>query len=165
MCYTGRKRSVKMDDMMRKDLDRLVEILREEWGDDLVSVVLFGSQVTGNARDESDIDVLIVRDGFPAGRLTRRREFDALSVRIPPLHRTLSTVLLRPAEAAVTKPFYLDMTIASELLYDKDGFFAGVLARLKRRMDELGTRRAYDVTGAPYWVLKPDAKFGEEIVL
>jgi len=37
-----------------------------------------------------------------------------------------------------------------------------VLARLKRRLDELGARRVW-MGRKWYWVLKPDAKFGEVI--
>ena len=46
------------------------EQLREVLGDDLDSVVLFGSQARGDAADDSDIDVLcIMKDPFDYGEL------------------------------------------------------------------------------------------------
>lgn len=42
-------------------------------GDALVSVVLFGSVARGEAREESDIDVLVIADGFPRSLRERRQ--------------------------------------------------------------------------------------------
>jgi hypothetical protein len=50
------------------------------------------------------------------------------------------------------------------ILYDKDGFFAGVLERLRRRMQELGSKKIY-IGDKWYWDLKPDSKPGEVIEL
>lgn len=151
---------------MKQALGRFVDLLCEEWQESLVSVVLFGSQARGAATAESDIDLLIVRRGFSRNRLERRREMHGIIRRLPADFRDrLSLVLLTPEEAADTKPFYLDMLFSCEILFDRDGFFQGVLAGLKRRLAELNSRRVVDVDGNPYWILKPDARLGEEIVL
>ena len=42
----------------RADLDRDVDLLTSRFGIDLVSVVLSGSRARGEARPESDVDVL-----------------------------------------------------------------------------------------------------------
>jgi predicted nucleotidyltransferase len=151
---------------LRRELDDFVRVLREFWGDDLVAVVLFGSQAAGTARADSDVDVLVVSRNFPASRLARRDLLrPALDRAAPGLRDRLSTILLTPSEAATTKPFYLDMTLHSEVLFDRDGFFVSVLTRLNERLRELGSRRVFDPDGYPYWILKPDARIGEEIVL
>ncbi|MEW6686586.1 MAG: hypothetical protein AB1393_10335 [Candidatus Edwardsbacteria bacterium] len=77
----------------------------------------------------------------------------------------VSTVLLTPEEAEETKPFYLDMTINSEIIFDRNDFFKNILKRVKKRLKELGAERKLDAEGDPYWILKRNAKPGEEIVL
>ena len=54
--------------------------------------------------------------------------------------------------------------LVSVVLFDRDGFFAGYLAGLRQRMRELGSRRVRS-HGGYYWLLKPDLKPGEEVVL
>jgi len=45
---------------------KLVERLKEEFGDNLVSVVLYGSVARGDYRPDSDIDLLLVLRGAPS---------------------------------------------------------------------------------------------------
>lgn len=46
------------------------------------------------------------------------------------------------------------------ILYDKEGFFAGILEKLRQRLFSLGSRRL--VQGSVrYWDLKPDLRPGE----
>jgi len=44
-------------------LEKLVECLKKNF--DLVSAVVFGSVARGNAKKDSDIDILIVADNLP----------------------------------------------------------------------------------------------------
>ncbi|MEM2732979.1 MAG: nucleotidyltransferase domain-containing protein, partial [Nitrososphaerota archaeon] len=54
----------------------MITALRRKLGEDLVSVVLFGSFARGDASRESDIDLLIVGDNLPQSRFDRIRLFD-----------------------------------------------------------------------------------------
>lgn len=63
-----------LDERERAVLDRFVRALRDEYGDDLDAVWLYGSRARGERRhDESDIDVLVItrsdRDDEPLIRL------------------------------------------------------------------------------------------------
>ena len=48
-----------------------------------------------------------------------------------------------PEEAREHSPLYLDMVEDGRVLFDRDGFFASVLERMRVRMRELGSRRVF----------------------
>ncbi|HXH84415.1 MAG TPA: nucleotidyltransferase domain-containing protein [Candidatus Tectomicrobia bacterium] len=153
-------------DSLRADLRRYVESLAVHAGADLVSVVLFGSRARGEARPESDIDLLVVVRGLPRSRFERYRPFRDLARQVSDeLAAALSLILATPEEAARVKPYYLGMLSGHEILVDRDGFFAGVLDRLRRRLAQLGSRRYVDPDGYEYWDLKPDWKPGDVVEL
>jgi predicted nucleotidyltransferase len=54
-------------------LNTLRQGLRVIYGERLEDVILYGSQARGDARDDSDIDVLVVlKDSFEYGEMLRR---------------------------------------------------------------------------------------------
>jgi predicted nucleotidyltransferase len=151
---------------LRADLDRYVEVLRSRFGADLVSVVLFGSRARGEERPESDVDVLIVVRGLPRKRFERYGGIRDVARQVSSEFAVdAAPILLTPEEAQRVKPYYLGMLSGHVLLYDADDFFAAVLTRLRRRLDELGSRRYVDERGYAYWDLKPDWKPGDVIEL
>jgi predicted nucleotidyltransferase len=150
-------------------LERLLGVCQGFYGDRLVSLVVFGSVGRGTPRPDSDVDILVVADPLPDGRIPRVREFDELERSVAPVgtadsaHR-LSPIFKTPAEVRRGSPLFLDMLDDGRLLYDRGGFFAGQLAALKARLDKLGSKRIWK-DDAWYWDLKPDYKPGDEIVL
>jgi predicted nucleotidyltransferase len=46
-------------------LERVLSVARERFGEDLVSAVLFGSFVRGDAHEHSDVDLLLVAENLP----------------------------------------------------------------------------------------------------
>lgn len=73
-------------EMSTADLNHAAEryalLLRELLGENLVSIVLYGSVARGEARADSDIDLLIVCGTLPEGRFARLRLLDAAERRI-----------------------------------------------------------------------------------
>lgn len=147
----------------------LVRGARETLGDRLVSLVLYGSRARGDARPDSDVDLLVVCHGLPAGQLHRGAELrpvwrtierEAAARTGGTGHPRISPIYKTPEEAARLVPLYLDMVDDARLLHDRDGFFAGVLEGLRRRLAQLGSRRV-PFKGGWYWELKPDARPGE----
>jgi hypothetical protein len=70
---------------------------------------------------------------------------------------------LRPEEAKLHRPIYLDMVYDRIILLDRGGFMRRVLAGLKRRLKELGARKVFLKDGSWYWDLKPDIKWREVV--
>ena len=152
-------------------LERLLAELRREFGDKLVSIVVFGSVARGDSRRDSDIDLLLVVEGIPPTVTGRVRLFEKVEDRlsIGDLRRggydvSFSPVIKTPEEATRLVPLYLDMVDDAVILYDKDAFFTRVLERLRHRLSELGAERVR-VGKKWYWRLKRDFKWGEVVVI
>lgn len=69
----------------------------------------------------------------------------------------ISYIILSTEQANETRPMYFDMVEDAILLYD-DGFLKNEFNQIKKRMQELGSRRVFLEDGSWYWDLKPDLK-------
>ncbi|MCX7820032.1 MAG: nucleotidyltransferase domain-containing protein [Kiritimatiellae bacterium] len=164
-----------MPEPVRQHLLRaLTDACRRHYGDALVSLAVFGSWARNAATPYSDLDLLIVAEPLPEGRLARVRQFEPIEAELAPLRRTvwgsaappldISPIFKTPAEVEEGSPLFLDMTRHVLLLHDRNGFFAGYLAALAQRLRELGAERR-PFRGGYYWIYKPDARPGEVIRL
>lgn len=145
----------------------LLRACEEVYGERLIAVVIFGSTGRGTARPDSDIDLLLISESLPNGRVRRVEEFEEVERRfgrllppdlgaVPPL----SPVLKTPEEVGHGSPLFLDMTEDARILFDRESYFARELDRLRRRLAQLGARRVW-LGNAWYWDLKPDYRPGE----
>jgi len=64
--------------------DKLLEEIKSFYKDRLVSFVVFGSVARETYRHNSDIDLLIIAEGLPKGRMKRVEEFEAVEEKIEP---------------------------------------------------------------------------------
>lgn len=152
-------------------LQELLEAVKEVYGKRLVSLAVFGSVGRGTPTSTSDIDLLVVAEELPRGRLARVEEFDLVEElllrRLPQLkHVTLdlSPVLKEKKEVIMGSLLFLDMLDDARILYDKDLFLAKYFEEQRRRLQELGALRRPS-KGAWHWVLKKDFRRGEGIEL
>jgi len=155
--------------MVDLTLTHLRQVCLDVYGPRLVSLVVFGSMGRGTPRFDSDIDLLVVAEELPRGRLRRVGEFAQVEERLASwfaelrgvgLDFSLSPVFKTPAEVEAGSLLFLDMLTDSRILYDRHEFFTDYLKRLARRLQELG---AYKVVEGSrwHWVLKPDYRPGE----
>jgi predicted nucleotidyltransferase len=153
--------------------DKLLEETKSFYGDRLVSFVVFGSVARETYRYDSDIDLLIIAENLPNGRMKRVAQFSAVEDRIAPFLDSLkkkgidtyiSAIFKTPREAEWGSPLFLDMVEDARILYDKKAFFAKRLERLRKRLEELGAKRVWK-GNIWHWVLKPDYRPGEVIEL
>lgn len=142
---------------------------RSHYRERLVSLAVFGSVGRGTPRPDSDVDLLVVADPLPDGRLARVDDFRLVEAALAPhrlamrragLHTSLSPVLKTPAEIRRGSPLLFDMTSDARCLYDRETFFAGALGRTRARLEALGARRMWR-GNAWVWDLKPDFRPGE----
>ena len=141
----------------------------------LVSIAFFGSVTRGEAGPESDVDVLVVAHELPRDVGFRVHETMSLheKVRRSEAFKRLraegrsafvSDLFLSPEEVKGHPPILLDLTDDAFIVYDKDGFLESVLNDIRERLRELKAKKVKTSRGY-YWVLKPDAKPTEVVVV
>jgi predicted nucleotidyltransferase len=120
-------------------------------------------------RPDSDIDLLLVVNPLPDGRVSRVREFEAVeselaadikSASFAGVTTRLSPVFKTPSEVRAGSPLFLDMVEDALILHDADGFMAAELGLLRTRLEKLGARRVRRAS-AWFWDLKPDYSPGD----
>jgi predicted nucleotidyltransferase len=142
-------------------LERLLALLREHLGEDLLAVALFGSIARGQGNAESDIDLIIAHRGE---REAAEEKFLRVSatLREEPGTPEIYPIFFSEERLARDIPWLLlDVQDHGITLYDPEGMLERTLNRLRKRLKELGSRKVILEDGSWYWDLKPDWKLGE----
>lgn len=151
-------------------LDRLLTLLREQMGERLLAVCLYGSLARGQVQRGSDVDLFIVVQGeqkeaeelwTTAHRaLYETPEYEALTQQ--GIWPALSPFIVTQAFLAAETPWLLlEVQDHGLILYDPQGVLARKLEAVRQRMRELGTKKVMMPDGSWYWDIKPDWKPGE----
>jgi hypothetical protein len=163
----------KVDIKYHAIIDFLLSRLIVYFNENLVSIIIFGSVARGEAREYSDIDILVVIDGAPSkysDRIKLIRSFigglEKLRIDIWQkygVYPLIDIIMLDKSETYINHPFYLDLIHDGIIVYDKEDFMKNRINELKLKLKELGSRRIELPDGRYYWVLKPDLRWGEVI--
>lgn len=159
--------------MLRQKINALVEELvkacTNHYGERLVTVAVFGSVGRGTPNPFSDVDLLLIVENLPAGRLQRVIEFSRveslLEAQLQELSQegidtSLSPVLKTPPEVLAGSWLFLDMVDDAVIYIDRGAFFQRYLDGLKKRLKSLGASKIK--RGERWhWDLKPDYREGE----
>lgn len=142
---------------------RFTEALRERLGEWLLAVALFGSVARGEATPDSDIDLLVVVSDRPSEALMKclevRRQIEPY-----PLRR-LSPLVTTPEQLRRNFLILLDIAEEGLILHDPQKVLAGLLAKLRERLRQWGSRKVRLPDGIWYWQLKPDWRLREVLSL
>lgn len=142
---------------MRAELiDELVAHYRAVFGERLVGLAIFGSRARGDARPDSDLDLLLIAEGLPRDLFVR-----ASVVRAPSLRGDDPSVsvraLCREEYERDIAPIDLDIGLDAVVLHDRNGYLAGRLMLIRQRIEQAGLVRAADLSwGWRRWPARSD---------
>jgi predicted nucleotidyltransferase len=157
-------------------LERVKGALISHYRETLLAAVIFGSAARGDFRKGSDLDLLIILAKNEDSLGKRIDEFMGVEGRLRELpeyarakeggfpHR-IEPVVLDQEEFQKHPPLLLDLTIDAKVLVDREDVFSREMEVLRRRLQELGSRKVVLKDGRWYWVLKPGMKWGEQVIL
>lgn len=125
---------------LRNQLQPLITALQEALGDNLIALVLFGSRARGDARPDSDWDLLLLARNLPRRPFARHLYLQKI---LPERWRGQISLLAKTVaefETAVP-PLFLDIALDGILLYDPDNYAANRLGYLKNLLCVKGLLR------------------------
>jgi hypothetical protein len=140
----------------------IVNELRQPFGGRLLSAALFGSRARGDARPDSDLDLVIVLDERRASDYAdAARTLDDAGLWRDP---RVGLVIWSSSELAAHPWLLIDVATDGIILND-DGKLAQHCAAVRERLRMYGARRVRLPDGTWYWDLKPDFRRGDVIRL
>lgn len=145
----------------------LISILEKEiknfYKDNLITIAIFGSVARGTFRNDSDIDILIIAQNLPKGRMNRIEDFLKIEKKLDSfllefkkigLYPEISPIIKTPEEVLLGSPLFLDMIEEAKILYDKNNFFQNYLNQLKNKLKAIHAKKIY-VDSGWYWLIDP----------
>jgi len=134
--------------MDKEFLNTVVDKYKKYLGQKLVSIILFGSQARGEAKEGSDYDIFIIASDLPKNALERSRFIHK------PMYESglLSLSILAKTPEEFQKDvasLYLDLCLDGIILFDND-FVEPKLLKLKEIIHSSGLRRVKD-DGEYHW--------------
>ncbi len=163
---------------LRVSLRRLTELFHREFGDELISLILYGSAVKDSFQlGRSDVDLLYIHEDG-SRNVWQREETMFKDFQLAWEYRAcdywlktqglygypeVTAASLERSYAKAFQPSYLDMLSHRAILYDVEGYFQDLMKRLRETLKALGTLRIEHSDGSYGWFLKPDIALGELI--
>jgi predicted nucleotidyltransferase len=151
-------------------LNKLLDLTKNYYNDRLISLVLYGSVARGTAKNDSDIDIILITDNLShtdsmdrflliEEKLKESPEF--ISITKSGCTPELKPILFSQEEASESRYIFLDIVNDGIILYDRKDFFNKRLEKLRMNLKELKSKRIFQKDGSWYWILAPNLKFGE----
>jgi predicted nucleotidyltransferase len=135
-----------MSILLHRALSPLVESVKQGLPGNLWGLVLFGSVARGEARESSDLDLLLVADSLPE-KFTARMRY--LRCFLPgDLRGAVSFIAKTREEFEAGFPsYYLDLALDGVILYDREDYMQQKLVRIRELTKTAGLRRQHTDDG------------------
>ena len=124
----------------KKYFKNFISSLKRRLGENLISVVLFGSRARGDQKPESDWDLLIIAKNLPE-RFMQRYWF--IKESLPTEWRGIVSIIAKTPQEfeANLASLYLDIALDGKVIYDKNNYAQNRLSDLKKLINKKGLRR------------------------
>ncbi len=160
--------------IFRDYLYNFVKLLKENYKEDLLSIILFGSVARGKWNDASDIDLFIIFTNKSSirtainNRLTKiisdyERKSKLRNSKGDRLFSTIQDISLVIKDLHTFRTLFYDIAMDGIILFDRNQTGFQFLKKIKKRIEEKGLRRIFIKENDYYWERK--VKFGEIIEL
>jgi len=128
--------------MKRKLISELTNVLKRQFNQELLSIVLFGSIVKGSFTSTSDIDVLVVcetpiKDWRARDKMTLELTEDIELKYSTSIHMALVSRNEISHAIDSVSPLMLEIYEANEIIYEKDNFFTQLLNTFGKKLKRL----------------------------
>ncbi len=157
-------------------LEKYARLLLDYFGEKLLGIVLFGSIARGDWDIDSDIDILVVVEGWDSKPMWERiRELYGIREKLRETREYRAAVEagyipilqhypLGGREALRFHKIYLDIVLDGIVIYERGGYISGIMDSVRNKLLEYGARRISRPDGRYYWLIK-DIKAGEVFTL
>lgn len=122
-------------------LKEFINILKEQWGSNLVSVVLYGVSKKGISHLQSDVDLLIICKTLPQSKWERydliMKTLSILEPKVEELynqigiHAYISPILKTQKESEQINKAYFDLVRDGKILLDYNNFFKKIMTTIE----------------------------------
>jgi len=129
-----------MKETVGQEIVPVVRALQQGLGRKLVAVVLFGSRARGDAKEESDWDVLVIAKDLPERQMERYRRTNEI---LPQKWRGRISILAKTPDEfeSVLPSLYLEIALDGMILYDPQEYAGTQLQKLRRLIQAKDLRR------------------------
>jgi len=121
-------------------INEFVEACKEKFGEDLISIVLFGSYARGNFKESSDVDLLVIAKNLPGNVFERDKLIEEIVWNIlKRRHIKISPILVEPEEIKIhakwPNPLFYGILLGYRILFGNE-FFEKVMKVVKEGIME-----------------------------
>lgn len=144
-------------------LHEAVERLCAALGDNLIGVALYGSYARGEAREDSDVDLLVIARDLPEHWQERTLALHDPLRRIPDAP-AIYVYGKTPGEFESQFPsLYLDFGLDAQVLYERESYLTRKLQRIREIIEAAGLFRERLSPNCMSWDWKNPPRHGWEI--
>ena len=155
-------------------LYNFVRLLKENYKEDLISIILFGSVARGKWNNESDIDLFIIFSNKSSIRTAINNQLKKIisdyerktklkNSKDNRLFSTIQDISLLLKDLNTFRTIFYDIAMDGIIIFDREQTGFQFLKKIKKRIEEKGLKRVFIKENDYYW--ERNVKFGEIIEL